>query len=188
MQKKHSGDVKLFVGNQLGERQRFIEALYREFHGDLCRFLYRLNIENGQVDAVAHDVYVRILRMDELKKIEASPRSYLFKIAINIVRDQARRESRHRVYEMKQRLTADDRVAISTPEAEVEGEEVAAILQQAINDLSNQQRKILVLHRFQNLTCRDIAKEMGIPQRTVERYLSYALAFCQARLKGFGNE
>ena len=48
--------------------------------------------------------------------------------------------------------------------------EESAALHKALNKLHPKQRKVIVLHFFENLTLKEIAKEMNISYKTAQRY------------------
>ena len=69
-----------------------LERLFREYHGPLVRFLTRRLGDRDWADEVAQETFVRAMRQPKLD----SERSWLFAVATNLVRDEARRDQRRR--------------------------------------------------------------------------------------------
>jgi RNA polymerase sigma factor (sigma-70 family) len=173
----------LNIDSQLtDERRLFFRDLYDKHHVALCRFLKKLGIAEDNMADIAQDVYVRVVRQNDPDKLADAPRSYLYMIATNLYRDIIRRNNRNLV---NQHVEFDDEKSATTltsPEIRSQSEESLERLKQAIRELSPKKRKVLLLQRFHNLTCQEISQDLGIPLRSVQRYLNEALAFCQSRV------
>lgn len=176
--KVHSLDHSL----SLKERE-FYQSIYKNHHTALCRFLFRVLKSQDNVEDVAQGVYLRIVRQNEPDKLEQNPRSYLFTIAMNLVRDNIRRENTRREVSQGQQYIDDGVSPVLSPENQVKVHQSMVKLKEAIKQLSSTHRDILILHRFHNLTCREIASERNLSLRSVQRFLSEALAYCQSKLR-----
>ena len=69
-----------------------VERLFREYHAMLVRYLTRRLGDRDWAEEVAQEVFVRALRQESI----ANERSWLFAVANNLVRDDARRATRQR--------------------------------------------------------------------------------------------
>jgi hypothetical protein len=69
-----------------------LSALFKAYHAPLVRFLTRRLGDRDWAEELAQETFVRALKQDEI----ASERSWLFAVASNLVRDEARREARER--------------------------------------------------------------------------------------------
>ena len=69
-----------------------LAALFKAYHVPLVRFLTRRLGDRDWAEELAQETFVRALKQDEI----ASERSWLFAVASNLVRDEARREARER--------------------------------------------------------------------------------------------
>jgi RNA polymerase sigma factor (sigma-70 family) len=129
---------------------------------------------------------LRFLRQPSFDRLRDNARAYLFQIATNLARDFFRQTSQQRslarmAFIDQQGLVAPDWT--SWPEMSLQGKQVAAVIISALRDLDPQVRTALLLHRYQELTHRQIATRMGVSERTIERYVKQALTHIDQRLK-----
>ena len=66
-----------------------LSRLFREYHAPLVRYLTRRLGDRDWAEEVAQETFVRAMRQDTL----TSERSWLFAVATNLVRDEARTTS-----------------------------------------------------------------------------------------------
>ena len=72
-----------------------LERLFRDYHGCLVRYLTRRLGDRDWAEEVAQETFVRELRQLERGAL-ANERAWLFQVATNLVRDEARRDARRR--------------------------------------------------------------------------------------------
>ncbi|MDQ2890417.1 MAG: sigma-70 family RNA polymerase sigma factor [Gemmatimonadota bacterium] len=172
-----------------------IDRLFREYHATLVRYLTRRLGDRDWAEEVAQETFVRALRQGTLR----NERAWLFTVANNLVRDDARRAMRHR-----QRLTLlRDEQAV---EAEL-GEDVddcefvtadraraTASARQAVDSLAERDRMALLL-REEGLDYAEIAAALDLSAGSVgttlsraRRRLVRAYEDLQTRAAGSGRE
>src|SRR2546423_12556839 len=83
-----------------------LTALFAQYHDPLVRFLTRRLGDRDWAEEIAQETFVRALRQETI----TSERSWLFAVASNLVRDEARRDARHR-----------KRLELPTEKAETDG-------------------------------------------------------------------
>ena len=69
-----------------------VERLFRTYNVALVRYLTRRLGDRDWAEEVAQETFLRALRQDSL----SSERSWLFAVATNLVRDEARKDERRR--------------------------------------------------------------------------------------------
>ena len=69
-----------------------LERLFRLYHTPLVRYLTRRLGDRDWAEEVAQETFLRALRQEAL----TSERSWLFAVATNLVRDEARKDDRRR--------------------------------------------------------------------------------------------
>ena len=69
-----------------------VAALYRENHGALLALLQCRLSSRADAQEIAQEVYVRLLTMNDLAHVD-SPRSFLFRMAINLSVDYLRKRA-----------------------------------------------------------------------------------------------
>ena len=69
-----------------------LDRLFRLYHAPLVRYLTRRLGDRDWAEEVAQETFLRALRQESL----SSERSWLFAVATNLVRDEARKDERRR--------------------------------------------------------------------------------------------
>ena len=148
------------------------DRLFREYHGTLVRYLTRRLGDRDWAEEVAQETFVRALRQDTIE----SERSWLFAVANNLVRDEARKVARQRQH--LQLLAAEAREA--EQESAPEEEEMtaarardAACARRALESLAERDRQALLL-KAEGLDYDEIAKVLDIEKSSVGTTLSRA--------------
>ena len=91
-----------------------LERLFRSYHVPLVRYLTRRLGDRDWAEEIAQETFLRALRQDVL----TSERSWLFAVATNLVRDDARKTARRRVHlellASEQRINEAERLSAET--------------------------------------------------------------------------
>lgn len=114
--------------------------VYRTTFQDLVRFLHRKVWDMERASDLAQEVFVRALKHDP-----DQPRAWLFKVAMNLARDEARtvlRRKRHLAL-LKSEVEVEQRVP--TPEEEMISRERWAQVRRALDAVSDRDREVLLL-------------------------------------------
>src|SRR5215210_1290622 len=141
-----------------------VEELYVEEGPALFRFLvYQLG-DRSEAEDVMADTFERALtsrrRFDPRR---GAARTWLYSIALNLVRDRARRQAAE--------ARAGERVAMGLEAAsssEIERAEERTTLLAAVGRLSEAEREAVALRFGADLTLEAIARVLGEPRTTVE--------------------
>lgn len=161
-----------------------VEALYHCYRHSLLNYLAGI-LPGGRQDAaeILHETYVRLLRQEDLTRLQENPRAYIFAIATNLVRDSLRRRS-SRMFDAhvnfdELEFPSDE----STPTRALDWEDSLNRLKQSLLELPVITRQIFLLSRFDELTYPQIADALNISTRTVERHMSSAIKALQHSLE-----
>ena len=116
-------------------------ALYRSAFPDLVRFLHRKVWDAERARDLAQEVFVRALREEPEK-----PRSFLFAVAANLARDEARTVIRRKRHLALLKSEADGRTSsIGEPDLELARRERQEAVREALEALSERDREVLLL-------------------------------------------
>ena len=144
------------------------ERLFRTYHGTLVRYLTRRLGDRDWAEEIAQETFVRALRQDEI----VNERSWLFAVATNLVRDEARKDARRRRH--LELLAAEARDAqVDGPDISMERALDAADARRALEALAERDRQALLL-REEGLDYPEIAEILGIAVGSVGTTLSRA--------------
>lgn len=103
----------------------------------------------------------------------ANGRHYLFRIARNVLIDNARRNA---LVSFDSVADIDDRQADSRTETGISARDELRQVQRAIDSMPPQCRRVFVLRRVHERSIGEIAVEMGLSVSTVEKHLGKAVA------------
>src|SRR6476619_630637 len=78
--------------NRAGRRLSDVERLFRTYNEQLVRYLTRRLGDRDWAEEVAQETFVRALRQETI----VNERAWLFAVATNLVRDEARKDARRR--------------------------------------------------------------------------------------------
>lgn len=143
--------------------------IYRSTLPDLVRFLHRKVWDEERARDLAQEAFVRALRHDPDR-----PRAWLFQVAANLARDEARmvlRRKRHLALLKSEREVASG--PSSDPAAEMEREARWRRVERALASLSERDREVLLLwDAGQSYT--DIAEHTGLAAGAIGTTLARA--------------
>jgi RNA polymerase sigma-70 factor (ECF subfamily) len=148
------------------------ERLFRDYHAMLVRYLTRRLGDRNWAEEVAQETFVRALRQDSI----VNERSWVFAVANNLVRDDARRTSRQRRH--LELMAAEARDREQEPEEESSQDTLATALEsadarRALEALAERDRQALLM-KEEGLGYGEIAEVLGIEKSSVGTTLSRA--------------
>ena len=165
----------------LGGMSLWLEEMYREQAPILFRFLIRLTANSEETRDVIQEIFTRLAQSPHMLDGVAAPRPYLFRMAHRLVIDRARREqTRHQREDSAYR----DRAATAPPA--VLHDETAwlqKILVASLDALPPEQKAVLVLKVWEEMTFAEIAAVLDISANTAASRYRYALDKLRAGLR-----
>jgi len=164
----------------------FARELFERHRLSLYRYLKGLLPSREDASEILQETYLRLLRQPSFDHIRANARAYLFQIATNLARDLFRSRTSRGVPadpDVHAPVRLDTPDWTNWPDLAVEGEQVAAIITEALQQLDVQVRTALLLHRFREMTHQEIAARMNLSVRTIERYIKEGLTHIGRRVK-----
>lgn len=144
--------------------------LYREVWDDLVRFLDRKVWDPERASDLAQETFVRALQADPIPN---DPRAWLFTVAGNLAKDEARMAIRRRQKLKLIQAEAEDSDPAARPDAEFEASDRRAAVRQALESLSERDRDALLLCDA-GLSYAEIAEATGLSPGAVGTTLSRA--------------
>ena len=109
---------------------------------------------------------------------------------ITIVRNRSRNVVRRETLRDTEPVPVSARSRLPTPERELENRELRGQLEEALEQLSEIQRQVVLLHDLEGWKHREIADLLGLPSGTVRSHLHFARKALRRVLAGLrpGNE
>lgn len=144
----------------------------RRWNSSLTRFLERRVPVRVDAQDLAQEVYLRLLRVEQLDLI-AEPRAYLYRMAANVAAEWRLRAAQSRQHSAAE---LDALVEPATPEILVADGLERARLDAALRQLNPMVRAVLFLKLRDGMTHAEIARHLGITGRMVRRCLTVGYA------------
>lgn len=126
--------------------------VYRSSFEELVRFLHRKVWDGERARDLAQEVFVRALRHEP-----ENPRAWLFRVATNLARDEARTVLRRKRHLALLRSEMEEEERVAEPEKLVLAEEEWAQVRAALEALNDRDREVLLLWDA-GLSYREIAE------------------------------
>ena len=142
--------------------------LFREYHGSLVRMLTRRTGDADRAEEIAQETFARAVAAPP-----RNPRSWLFAVALNLVREEGRRAVRQ-----SRRLVlyrAEQPEASEAPDEAMDRADRQAAVRAALDTLSERDRDALLL-KAEGFSYDDIAATLGLARGAVGTTLSRARA------------
>ena len=162
--------------------QAAISDLYCDHHGWLFGWLRRkLGCAHNAAD-LAQDTFSRILNARESVATLREPRAFLSTTARRLIIDQVRRKHIENAYLQELALTAEALEGFQSPEHILSTLEALEHIAFMLEGLQDNVRQAFVLYYLDGLTQSEIARQLGLSDRTVRKYLIQALLHCSHSL------
>ena len=168
---------ELVHGLNKGDEHAF-EQLYHLYSVRLLKKLMIL-LKDGEIaKEVLQDIFLAIWEKRESIDPDKSLRSYLFRMAENKIVDVFRKAARDK--KLMERLVSVSAAQYRHTEDIVAFRESNTLLQQAINGLPPQRKKIFILCRLEGKTYEEAGRILGISSGTVNDHMVKALRTVKA--------
>lgn len=161
------------------------EALVREHQGMVFRTLTRLTGSGAQVEDLAQEVFLRLYRALPEFRGDAALSTYLYRIVVNVAQDEWKRRRKERTVIASAPAVEDEGDAgwiesfagdeltehARNPEQRMADAEVQAAVEDALRELPEMERTVLVLYHQEECSYEGIAAALGLPINTVRTHL-----------------
>ena len=142
--------------------------VYRRWYEPLVRFLHRQVWDEERAHDLAQEAFARSLDHDP-----DNPRAWVFRIALNLARDEARMVVRRRKHLALLRVEGQGGETPPTPEDQLERKDQEVLVRRALEVLSDRDREVLLLWDA-GFDYAEIAAQTGLAAGAVGTTLSRA--------------
>jgi RNA polymerase sigma-70 factor (ECF subfamily) len=143
-----------------GWRQRWNRSLFQ--------FLNRRVQTAVDIEDLAQETYLRLLRARDLGDVR-NPQAYLLRVASHVILEWRDSQPRPEAFLMLDEELLPDECG---PDLETEAALSQERLENILAAVSPVMRAVLLLRLRDELSCKDIAQELGLTLRQVRRYLA----------------
>jgi RNA polymerase sigma-70 factor (family 1) len=182
-QETSATDEELFIRRTFPQDARLgCELLFRRHYVGLCSHAVRFVGSKAIAEDLVAEIFCQFYEQQIFTKITTSYRAYLYQTvrnrAYNYVRQTFRRDVPLEDAQHELAVESDQ------PDSITQYEELYQNIEQAINSLPVQRRRIYLMNRFEGKKYAEIANELGLSVRTIEVQVRLASKALRELLKG----
>lgn len=150
-----------------------LKLAYLLHRPELTRYVRRRVGDSSAVCDVVHDAFVRMAEQPTTKVQDV--RSYLYRIARNLLLDQKKQEFRRRTFTVPHEALFDIVDDAPSPEDAADARLKLERLQNIVRELPFKTQQIFVLNRVDGLSYVEVARHLDISESSVQKHLALAL-------------
>lgn len=165
-------------------RAQALADIARKHHGSLLRILTQRTGSVEEAKDIAQEAYVKVLAVERRDGI-SSLAGYLWRSALNLVTDRARRRAVRERFARAARTEAEP--LAPSAETVVDARQRLEVIERAVGQLPPRCLDAFLLRIVQGRPFDEVGREMGISARMAKVYVARALASLQARLEEGGS-
>jgi RNA polymerase sigma-70 factor (ECF subfamily) len=192
-QQENSSDTDLVRSAQKGDMQAFEELVARHRDKVYARAYSMMRNEDEALD-LSQDAWVKGWQRLGQFQGDSSFVTWMTRIVINLCLDQLRRLKRKRAESLEAMAEESGGVerhmpvVTPNPTEGLERAELRVRINRALDQLSHEHRTVLILHEFEQMEYREIARQMKCSIGTVMSRLFYARRRMASLLAGLRRE
>lgn len=187
-----ASDEDLMRRTQLGEKAPF-EILYERYHASVLSYLYRMlgNVED--VESIGQEVFLRAFRFAPTYRYPQKFSTWLFTITRNLAINQSRRRKRSPIRNVTELnlegmdISGDPYQVATRATDDLEKQEEIARVLRALEGLPTDQKEVIVLGVFQDMSYAEMEAITGTKAVTLRSRMFHGLKRL-ARSVGVGED
>ncbi len=187
-------DRKLVRAAQKGDPAAF-RQLVEKYQRRVFQLAVGMLKDPDEAMDITQDTFVRVHRYLPSFKGDSSFFTWTYRIAMNLCLDAQRRKGRSERIDLEQGDEAEIEAAMDPPSAALAGPQRTALngelrgkIEDALAELSENHRSILLLRELEGLSYEELSKVLGIRKGTVMSRLFHARLKMQSKLREYLGE
>jgi RNA polymerase sigma factor (sigma-70 family) len=186
----------LSAGRMADQDQRISETVMRE-QSRLRNFIRKRVADSSEAEDILQDVFYELVEASRMMKPIEQVSAWLFRVARNKIIDFFRKKRPEAaingpvpVAEDSESLTLEDLLPSSDegPEAAFARSVLLEELEEALEELPEEQREVFVAHELEGLSFKEIAARTGVGVNTLLSRKHYAVIQLRERLQAIYDE
>jgi len=156
----------------------FAGSAFERYARDLHHYLLRRLRRPQDVDDLAQEVYLRLLRLGDGRSVR-KPLAYVYGIAAHVLADfrmKATHEQEHVIFDDEAVEAWSERPAHFSSDELADRLNLNQQIERALAQLPPTQAAVLLAHKRDGLSYEDVARKLKLSVHTVEKYVTQAKA------------
>jgi RNA polymerase sigma-70 factor (ECF subfamily) len=150
----------------------------------IYNFSYKFFLDHDMAMEVSQKTFISMCKNLTALQDNSRFKSWLYKIAVNYCREEARKRKGNRSlpFDAVWNRDAEDSPLwegsshhLDNPERQLQRQEVSDVLQEALRDLNEDQREVVIMKEYEGLKFREIAEVLNISENTAKSRMYYGL-------------
>ena len=166
---------------QNGHRESF-RIIADRWYPAIYRFAYGYFGNRADASEIAQKTMIKVHQNIQTLKEVDSFKSWIYRIANNLCLDEKKRAGR-RKSEPLTLVSKDEQLSENSPVHDLEIKELNRIIQQALNELPEDLRSVVILKQFEEMTFSEIAGILEVPEGTAKTRMYKGLNQLSSTLK-----
>jgi RNA polymerase sigma-70 factor (ECF subfamily) len=186
MQQTNHRDERELIHRLAKDEEAAFAEIYKRYAESLAGFAASKLFCLEDAQDVIHDIFVKLWTDRKEIKISSNLKTYLFTIARYRIIDKIRQNITREDYAaMLQSLT---QVYEPNVEQQLAVKELKRTIEQSLDELSPNVKRVYCLSREENLSTLEIAQKLGLSEQTVKNQLSTALKHLKQSVLGLSSQ
>ncbi len=180
----------------IAEQDQLISQAVERDESRLRSFIRNRVADAGDAEDILQEVFYELIEAYRLMKPVEQVSAWLFRVARNRIIDRFRRKKSESIHDPVLGGAEDDGFSLEdllpSPDAGPDAAYVRSLLLEALDDaldeLPEEQREVFIAHEWQGLSFKEIAAETGVSVNTLLSRKRYAVLHLRRRLQAIYND
>jgi RNA polymerase sigma-70 factor (ECF subfamily) len=172
-------DDKVLISQLRQGSEQAFRRLYDRYWHSVCHFASLYLKRADEVEEVAQEVFIRLWEARLTLREDSSLEDFLFIVTRNLIFTRRRRSLDRSFYNLTVINALSDG---SDTSREAELNDLVERLEKLVDRMPAGRRQVFEMSRRKYMSYREIASELGISEKTVERHINEALKYLKAHL------
>lgn len=171
-------EKELLISLKQGNREAFA-ALYKQYWSQVYNFSRLYLTTREAAEEVVQEVFIKVWETRAFIRESDNFKGFLFIITRNLIFNQSRRYFNEDFYKVSVLSALEETYDI---EGEIDAKNLREYIDQLIEELPPQRRLVFNLSRKEYKSYKEIALQLNISEKTVERHINEAIRFLKKNL------
>jgi len=158
-----ASDEDLMKSCSEGDMRAF-ELIVLRYKDAIFNFIYHFVADYHRAQDISQETFLRVLKNVDRYRSRNKFKTWLYRIAVNLCKNELRDRTRHKALSLDNvdldimNLSQDH---YTSPDKAYEKEEIRRLVENAVNSLPEDQRMIIIMREYQDLSYEEIASALN---------------------------